>query len=324
MTSLVILGGRQRTVGLRMREEWRFFDEARVIGLDTATGETSVRMRHETPRELCPEIEPSFVFKAGSWDGSHLLLCTQTEVLTVDPAKMEIVERWSHPWLNDVHHVARLRGRLHVVSTGLDSLLVVDPRSGDVTLRPALDEDPWQRFDPKTDYRRVPTTKPHLSHPNFVFETRHGVWLTRLLQKDAVCLDDPGRRIDIGVGYPHDGHLFDDRVWFTTVNGHLVAADPESGRTVEHYDLNEIEGRGEPLGWCRGLHLEGDVAYVGLSRVRATRWRQHLSWIRPGDLPSSPTRIVAYDLRRRLRLAEWEVESAGMSGIFSVLPAEPR
>jgi len=33
-------------------------------------------------------------------------------------------------------------------------------------------------------------------------------------QKDAVCLQDRAKRMEIAVQFPHDGLLFDDRIYF--------------------------------------------------------------------------------------------------------------
>ena len=84
-------------------------------------------LAYASPSGRRPAERASHVFKAGSWDGAHLLLCTQTEVVVFDPAAERVVRTLSHPWFNDVHHVARIDGHLHVVSTGLDAVLVLDP-----------------------------------------------------------------------------------------------------------------------------------------------------------------------------------------------------
>lgn len=328
MSCLFVSGGVQHPPTWRARAEWSFFAEARLLRLDPRSGECDVCLAYRSPPALCPADEPSFVFKAGSWDGGRLLLCTQTEVLFVDPEAMRITGLFTHPWLNDVHHVASFEERLYVVSTGLDGIVLFDPETDTVELRSAHDEDPWRRLDPGADYRRVSTTKPHRAHPNFVFRTREGVWLTRFQQRDAICLDKPGLRIDLAVGHPHDGVVHDDRIWFTTVNGHVIAADPSSGRVVQDHDLTAFERRDEPLGWCRGLCWEGEIVYVGFSRLRSTRWRENLAWLRRelGALPDfsrRPTRVAAYDLARRRKLAEWDLEPHGLSAVFSVLPAKP-
>lgn len=320
MTQILAIGGSLRPPALRKQAEWSLIEEARVLRLDTETGTAKACLRHRTPRALCPAEETfSSPFKGGFWHGGLLILCAQTEVVTADPETGKVLSSWSHPWLNDAHYAEFFDGRLHVVSTGLDALLVVDPASGEVTARSAVEADVWSRFDPRRDWRRVASTKPHGAHPNFVFRTRHGLWLTRFEQRDAICLDDPGRRIDIRVGLPHDGHVWDGRVWFTTVNGHVVVADEATGRVLADHDLAQLERSDDALGWCRGIHVADGVAYVAFSRLRSTRWRQNLAWLKRASLPQ-PTRIVAYDLERRQRLAEWDLEPHGIHVVFSLLP----
>lgn len=45
---------------------------------------------------------------------------------------------------------------------------------------------------------KVLTTKPNISHPNFVFTIKNDVWVTRWLLKDAVCFNKQDKRIHIG------------------------------------------------------------------------------------------------------------------------------
>ena len=129
---LFVSGGRQRgAVNLGKMVEWSLYEEARLLELDTQSGEVSVRLGYTTPPELCAPDDPSHVFKAGSWgDGGKLWLVTQTEVLEVDPqanaaGAFRIARRISHPWFNDLHHAAFFDDCLQVVSTGLDALLVL-------------------------------------------------------------------------------------------------------------------------------------------------------------------------------------------------------
>ena len=126
MTRLLLTGGRQRQkVNLGPMREWRLFDQARLLELDTDTGEIQVRLEYVSPPEHRPEQEDAVVFKAGCVDGDRVGLVTQTEVLVLDRENFAVSAVVSHPWFNDLHHVCWLEGRLHVVSTGLDRLLTV-------------------------------------------------------------------------------------------------------------------------------------------------------------------------------------------------------
>jgi len=323
MTRLLLTGGKQGRLDSH-KPEWNRHAESRIAILDLDDGVVDIALRYKAQPENRPAKNPSLLFKAGSYDGDGLVVTDLTEVLVLDH-DLEIREIISHPCFNDLHHVRRIDGRLHVVSTGLDSLVILDQQQGVAEVRHVLGEETWQLFDRELDYRQVPTTKPHRSHPNFVFTTDAGLWVTRFEQRDAICLDDPSRRIDIEVGNPHDGLQVGDALWFTTTNGHLVGVDAGSLAVRRRVDLNEVDGRGEPLGWCRGVHVEGEVAYVGFTRLRRTTIEKNLSWIKRGfrDLnfiDAYPTRVTAYDLARGERVGEWIVAPAGLDAIFSILP----
>lgn len=314
--TLLIAGGRMRPAGALDRDHEALYDEARLARLDPRTGELDVLLSWRSPAFDRPGL--GHCFKGARWDGDELLLCTEREVLRVDPAGWEVREVVSHPWFNDLHDVARIDGQLHVVSTGLDAVLVLD--DGQVTAAHGV-LGPF-RGRPEVDYRAV-STKPHRSHPNHVFEVGGRVWATRLEQQDAVCLDDPGLRLPLEVGPVHDGLPVGTSVWFTVVDGRLVAVDAEERAVERVVSLRDDDP--EPPGWCRGLHIDGDRAFVGFSRLRTTRTRHHLArirgWLRGRqDATRRPTRVVALDLAEERIIGAWPTGRAGLDAIFAILP----
>src|SRR5262249_5674715 len=159
-------------------------------------------------------------------EGNSLYLCTSTEVMVYDVRGFQRTLHLSLPCFNDLHHVCPAgNGNLLVAVTGLDMVVEIAP-SGEI-LREwgVLGASPWERFSRDIDYRKVLSTKPHASHPNFVFHTGEDIWVNRHQQRDALCLTDPSKRIDIAVQVAHDGHVFQDFVYFTTVDGHIVVAN---------------------------------------------------------------------------------------------------
>ena len=320
-----ITGGRQWT-GAEGHIEWFSYREAVVVRLDTATGGSVEVLTYETPAEARPSEERSnIVFKAGALRGDSLHVCTQTEILEFTLPDFALVHRISHPWLNDVHHVHPLDdGGYLVADTGLDMVLDLD--TGGTVRRQwgALGQDPWERFDQGVDYRRVVTTKPHAAHPNYVFLHDGDIWCTRLEQRDAVMLADPGVTIQLPEK-PHDGIVTGDRVWFTSVDGRVYECEISARRIVAEYDLNVFNDTDKALGWCRGLHLLGEGrVLVGFSRLRPTRIKKNVTWVkhRLGLLPMSgyaPTRVACYDLPAGS--LEWEVdlEPTGLNAVFSIL-----
>ena len=118
-----------------------------------------------------------------------MYLCTQTEVLICDFPSFAIRKIISLPFFNDLHHVAvALDGRLFVAVTGLDAVAELAPDGTLLRLQSVADGSVWDRFSKTVDYRKVATTKPHLSHPNFVFFLDGEPWVTRFQQCDAVPL----------------------------------------------------------------------------------------------------------------------------------------
>ena len=249
-------------------------------------------------------------------------------MLVFDPRSEKVVSSLSHPWFNDLHHVARIDGRLHVVSTGLDCLLVMDDADQDVAeVHSTTGRSPWERFDRDTDYRLVATTKPHQAHPNYVFARDGGRFVSRFEQRDAWSIDRKEGSARIATDPIHDGVPHGASTWFTVVSGEVVEMDLAAGRVLNRYNLDQIGAEGgRPLGWCRGIHIEADRTLLAFSRLRPTALKQNLAWLRPAlckQPEPSPTRICAYDLPGGRKLQSWSLEDKGISSIFSILPASP-
>lgn len=326
---LYVTGGRQRASAER-EEEWHRFAGALVLGC--APDGTGVRplVDYQSPPELCPEHRPSVLFKAGARRGDELHVCTQTELLAYRLPGMIPIGHVSLPFFNDLHHVAPTAwGTLLVAVTGLDLVAELSHEGTLLRCWDVLGDEPWRRFSPDTDYRRVATTKPHLSHPNAVFTIDDDIWVTRFEQRDAVCLTRPRQRIDIAVERPHDGCVFGDLVYFTTVDGHVVKADPRRGQVLEVWPLAGLMGCDAPLGWCRGLKVVAeDQVVVGFSRLRWTRFSENVAWAKSrlqsalhvaAHARPQPTRIAALDLARGEVLWQVNLEDQDMHAVFSIL-----
>lgn len=329
--ALWVVGGEQRPA-LRQLDEWNKFGCAVVARIEPDSrgqGERIERvLEYTSPPEHCPDDRPSFVFKAATFDGDTAWLCTQTEVLECALPSFTIRRVISLPCFNDLHHVTPgPAGTLFVAVTGLDAVAEITREGELVRLVSVLGGSPWDRFSPETDYRKVTTTKPHLSHPNYVFFLDGRPWVTRFEQRDAVPLDGPREGethppFPVGGAGIHDGCVHGGRLFFTAVNGHLITFDLARGERHD-LDLNTLlePDDDRPLGWCRGVLPRDGRAWVGFTRLRPTLLRRNLSWIRHGfrDL-HVPTRVALYDLERPARLLEVDVEAAGVNAIFSIHP----
>lgn len=321
----LILGGKQRKIKDREHyQEWMGYSEAVALLYDSTTNRVSKAFRYLTPLENRPEIDQaSILFKSGSVQGNQLLACTQTEVLLCNINSYEMLNTISLPCFNDVHHAQHSSdGNILVVSTGLDTVFKVSPQGHVIDHWEASEFEVWKRFDATTDYRKVPTTKPHTNHPNYCFEYRGDIWATRFLNKDAINLRTR-ETLNISIGHPHDGLVMGDKILFTTVDSKLIRAFPER-HSIESIDLGRILNSEHEPGWCRGLcHVADNVFIVGFSRMRTTRFNDYLLWlkrkVKPKGHPRSlPTRLAIFDVHKEELLQEVNLEPHGMHAVFSI------
>ena len=326
MTDLYVIGGQQKC-GAHFKDEWNFYQLSLVAEVSFTDGVREICAEYTSPPEARPDKDPSILFKAGTLVDDMLYVCTQTEVMVFQLPDFERIGYTSLPCFNDLHHVRpNSEGNLLVVNTGLDMVHEMTMEGKVLREWDVLGGDPWERFSRTVDYRKVATTKPHRSHPNYVFQTGEDVWVTRFEQRDAICLTREDKRIPIDIERPHDGVVRGDAVYFTTVDGHVVVANTADCCVDRVIDLNRINGGNRALGWCRGLTVIDDAhVIVGFSRLRPSKFRENVRWVQyrfgkrawAGDLP---TRIALYNLNSRELCWEHNLEEHGINAVFSIHP----
>ncbi len=321
---MYVVGGRQRAPRpLRSGIEQRFeYDLAMILRVDPGTGEVRTALEYESPPEVCPPDDPAILFKSATLDGDQLYVCTLTEVMRFQLPGFERTGYLSLPHFNDLHHVRPTPERnLLVAVTGLDMVLEISWEGTVLREWDVLGRVPWGRFSRETDYRLVGSTKPHEAHPNHVFYIGREPWVTRFEQRDAISLDDPARRIAIGLERIHDGVVHRGRVYFTTVDGKVAIADTDTFEVVSVVDLAPFHDDDTLLGWARGLLVDDRGLWVGFSRIRPTKFRENVAWLVRGFKRDLPTRVAYYDLAAGACLASIDLEATGLGAVFSVLPA---
>jgi hypothetical protein len=322
-----VVGGQQREPrSIRAGQQaWHGYEKGVVVHADPSTGATTRAFEYASPPEVRAGDETAISFQAGALSGDLMYLCTETELLVHRVPNFERLDYVSLPCFNDVHHVrpGPARDKLAVANAGLEMVLEVTLDGEVLNLWNVLGEDPWERFDRSVDYRKVASTKPHRSHPNYVFYLGEDLWATRFHQGDAICLSQPGLSIDVSDQRIHDGVLHDGRLHFTTVDARIVIADAATLEVVDVIDLNQFHTERVMLGWCRALLFDGDQVWVGFSRIRPTRFRENVGWVARGLRRGMPTRIACYDLRLGEHIVDIDLEPAGLSAVYSILPAPP-
>lgn len=320
---LYVIGGKQ-SIPRPLRAGQRHshtYDKGIVLHVDPTSGTVSTCLEYASSEEVLAGHEAALSLQASTLEGNHLYTCTETEVMVYALPTFERLHYLSLPCFNDVHHARPSpSGNLVIANAGLEMVLELTLSGEIVGIWNVLGEDPWASFDSSRDYRRV-STKPHRAHPNFVFYVDSELWATRFHQGDAISLTAPGRSVHISTERIHDGVLHDGRLYFTAVDGKIVIVDATSLQVVERVDLNTFHADRTVLGWCRGVLIDGSFLWVGFSRIRPTQFRENVTWVARGFRRGKPTHIACYDLARRRCVVEIDLEPAGLSALYSILPA---
>lgn len=325
MSKRVLVVGGVNSNQVKSGEGWAAYKAGRVVRLDLETGwHEEVIYDGDIPEYIPKNANISTVFKAATLNDQKMLLCTTTEVFERCLMTGNVLRSVSHPKFNDVHHAIYDNDNVLVVSTGLDSLILISWQ-GEIIKTWPLSEKARRMLDDDIDYRAVESTKPHDFHPNFVFKVGERIYLTRFKQGDAICVNDEvAPRLVVTKGNIHDGLVHRDKTWFTCTNGWLCAVSNATGNEAFSVDLNALYEGDAPLGWCRGLEFLGDdLVAVGFSRLRHTKFKEHVKWavskFSDRSLAPLPTRVAVIDLVNKTVLDDFVLEGReGLNAIFSI------
>ncbi len=301
MSPLGVAGGRQgRPASAADRDHRPLYDLA-VFGVLGAEGYREVLRYRATAPWVADGV--GHRFGAPGVDGDRVWLCTERDVVCWPGG-----DRFDQPAFADLHHVAATPEGLLAVATGAGGVV----RATDGRFWPV---HPGATA-PTTDVRCLPFDD--VFHPNHLVVWRGRTWVTRGGRGDVVPLEG-GPPVQVADVVIHDGFACDEGVWFTAVDGRLVLVDLDQRRVLRSV---VIAGDGA-LGWCRGLVLDGDTAWVGFTRLRATRLRRNLAWL-AGRLRghttvgTRPTRVVRVELGTGRVLEECPLEAHGVDAVFGL------
>lgn len=302
-------------------KDWEQYQKGVIVKVFPEQNLAEKCVEYVSPKEVIPVNFPSISFTAATIKNDLLYVGTQTEILVYSIPDFQIVGYLSFPCFNDIHHVLPTsEGNLLVVNTGLDMVLEISPQGKVLKEWHVFGGDIWKKFSRTIDYRKVPTTKPHQSHPNFVFQIGKDIWATRCLQEDAICLTKPDQQIKIGGEKVHDGIVFGDSIYFTQVNGQVVKVNIHTLKVEQIFNLNNFTNTSKNLGWCRGINvLEEHKVIVGFTRIRPSKkYQSDGTVISEGGYGILPTRIACYDLKNGKLLWEQKLEDYDLNAIYSI------
>lgn len=323
MNELYVIGGQQRAARslLAANQDWNGYQKGIILRVDPQSGSAEISADYVSPPEVIAAEDPAITFQASTIVDNKLYTCTQTEVMIYQLPTFERLAYISLPCFNDVHHVRPTpEGNLLVANAGLEMVLEMTTTGEILREWNVLGEDPWGRFSRDIDYRPL-NTKPHRSHPNYLFYLNDEIWVTRFHQGDALCLTQPDKRIQISNKRIHDGVVYNNRIYFTTVDGTVVVANPDTMQVEKVFDLNSMSADGTLLGWCRSLLIEDGQMWVGFSRIRPTKLRENVSWLARGFKRDLPTHVACYDTNTERLVKEIDLEAAGLGAVYSIFAA---
>lgn len=321
---LLVSGGCERPNGYDLGEG-KYYERARLLKLNLESGEFTTILEKSEGGAHYPAEHPNLQYTSCCVADGILWLPTDTEIYKLSYPQLEVLDIISYPFFHNIHAVNVLDGKVYVSSTGLDLVAVLDLEGKVLEMFNTEGKDLWHRFSMERDYRLEHSTRPHDCHPNFTFMLDGQPWVTRCRQQDAVCLGntaekieitDPKKRISV-----HDGVIYKNRLYFTSVDGYIIVVDPDSKQITEEINVLELLDN-EKLGWARGLTIgQSDIAYLAFSRLRRTRMKEKLAWLAKGQISKMggmPACVLAFDLKNRKIIRKFDIPLGKVDAIYGV------
>jgi hypothetical protein len=119
--------------------------------------------------------------------------------------------------------------------------------------------------------------------------------------------------------------VYGDKVYFTTVDGHVVVANLKTDKVERVLDLHSFDPDKSHTGWSRGLKvIDDEHIIVGFSTLRVTKFRENVRWVKSrfgllGDSKPTPTHISMYNIKEKKLCWRRVLDDPCLDVIFSVL-----
>ncbi|MBA5249940.1 MAG: hypothetical protein FE834_10515 [Gammaproteobacteria bacterium] len=194
--------------------------------------------------------------------------------------------------LNDLHSIYVSDNKIYITNTGRDTLdiynsnLVLIERYSALSDQELTDRKNYNyalsendsfytpKGSPLPFYQRKVVDKYHFNHLTIIKQLNGLLVATCFAKK---CLLN-GRTLEVISNTlphePHDGVIYKDYLWITTINGNLYKAKIELPFKFEL--VVELFKKAPCQGWCRGLMIDKDYAYIAITQINKqyskTRW----------------------------------------------------
>ena len=205
---------------------------------------------------------------------------------------------------NDLHSISRMDDGFLLTNTGSDSLERLDINfallescsynllrtsdcSSDVdeTCDTKIADTGQRRYSDLDDYYDAPTADVRFNqrrlrdmlHLNYAVSLPDSRIAISSYRERCFFEASQLQRISNRLSHPpHDGILYDGKLWITTINGEVLAANLATELVFESV-VNLSEGA-PWQGWCRGLFFSNNRMFVGITAISALN--EHTRWLK--------------------------------------------
>ncbi len=95
--------------------------------------------------------------------------------------------------------------------------------------------------------------------------------------------------------------------------------DKVNRQIIKSVDVNKINTSDKIIGWARGLEIVEDYAFLGISKLRKSKFKEYTNWILRDIRRTMPSSIIQIDLKKSKIIDCYELENYHGHAIFTIL-----
>jgi len=286
---------------------------------------------------------------------SDLLVCGYCALYRFSPPDWKITGTLHQPCMNDLHHVNLYKDNIYLVNTGLDTIDVFDITGhfkGNFTFQPGwinnvrqegitpsvkqwkeLTQLGWN-YDLRN--RQITDSPPEggyyesnkcnfhqkpirdFVHLNHVTVLNNEILATSLNDRCIYKLSEYSKIIQNLPSHPHDGLISDDKLWFTCIDGTILAYKIKNGIIGGEEDVRiNLFDHTEHHGWCRGIMIKGKYLLIGITEIRE---KPPYKWD-VSELSKTETGVICWDICQSKVVNFTNLTDVRHSKVFSIIDA---
>jgi len=187
--------------------------------------------------------------------------------------ELNLLSKFTHPYLADIHEIRIVGCDLYVVSTFAESVLRLPINDDYMISRCEIFWEGNGKLNPEIEYRYTLKPAERHYHYNSVMRHSNGDFYVLASQENTIINVTKNKRIKFdSLKMPHDLMEFENRIFLNnTDKNQVVSFNPDgTDYRVEYFDsrikINHGNDKiGDSYGFLLGLHIDKDNFYIGTS-----------------------------------------------------------